>query len=85
MLTSGRRANASTSVRPGGAAVGAGGWRGRRVAQLFLRSGADTITGLRTLPASGDYNTVTVGDFGGPWAACLAIPNQGEVCTAHAW
>jgi len=59
-----------------------GGLRGD---QLYLRSGAGTITKLVNIPATGNYNTGTVGDFGGPWAACLKIPNQAEVCTAHAW
>ncbi|MDY7088535.1 MAG: hypothetical protein SYR96_25955 [Actinomycetota bacterium] len=53
--------------------------------QLYLRSGAGTITKLVNIPATGNYNTGTVGDFGGPWAACLKIPNRAEVCTAHAW
>jgi hypothetical protein len=53
--------------------------------QLYLRSGAGTITRLVNIPATGNYNTGTVGDYGGPWAACLKIPNQAEVCTAHAW
>lgn len=60
----------------------AGGLRGD---QLYLRSGAGTTTRLVNIPATGDYNTGTVGDFGGPWAACLKIPNRAEVCTAHAW
>ncbi len=59
-----------------------GGLRGD---QLYLRSGAGTITRLVNIPATGDYNTGTVADFGGPWAACLKIPNQAEICTAHAW
>ncbi|GGK96275.1 hypothetical protein Sme01_31760 [Sphaerisporangium melleum] len=58
---------------------------GRAGDQLYLRSATGTITALVNVPATGDYNTRTVGDHGGPWRACVHIPNEGQICTVAAW
>lgn len=55
--------------------------------KVYLRSAAGTKTGEVTSPRDGvDLNSTTVGDNGGPWAACfLANPELIEICTDHAW
>jgi len=60
---------------------------GRKGEQLYLRSGAGTITYLTTLPAGGAgwWTTEYVGNFGGPWAACAQLKDLAEVCTSHVW
>jgi hypothetical protein len=58
---------------------------GRKGDQLYLQSASGLDYVQVNIPGSGTYNTATVGDNGGPWAACVRVPNGGEHCTSHAW
>lgn len=53
--------------------------------QVWLESPTGARHVYRTAPGSGNYNTATVGDHGGPWKACIHVPRAGTTCTDRGW
>jgi hypothetical protein len=55
--------------------------------RVYVKSNAGNTTGGVTASRDGvDLDSLTVGDNGGPWAACFtAFPELFVTCTDHAW